>query len=455
MPTKKTYTVGESFNSAGMKMEVTYTDNTTKEITSGFTCSPSGKLNTAGQQKIVVTYGGKSTGFYITVNKAISSVAIAKKPTKQTYTVGESFNSAGLKLKVTYTDGTTEEITSGFTYSPGKLNTVGQQKVIVTYKGKSTGFYVTVNKVVSTVAIKTKPTKTVYNYGDTFNAAGMKLKVTYADNTTEEITSGFTYTPTDKLTTAGQQKIVVSYGGKSTGCYVTVNKVISSVTIKTLPTKRTYTVGESFNSAGLKLKVTYTDNSTEEIASGFTCTPGKLSTVGQQKIVVSYKGKSTGFYVTVEKAASSIAIKTLPTKKVYAEGDAFNPAGMKVKVTYADGTTKEITSGFTCSHGKLNIVGQQKIVVSYGGKSTGFYVTVNKAISSVTIKTLPTKRTYNVGETFNSSGMVLKVAYADGSVREVTSGFTCTPSGKFTAAGQQKITIKYGDKATGFYVTVQ
>ena len=63
MPTKKTYTVGESFNSAGMKMEVTYTDNTTKEITSGFTCTPSGKLNTAGQQKIVVTYGGKSTGF--------------------------------------------------------------------------------------------------------------------------------------------------------------------------------------------------------------------------------------------------------------------------------------------------------------------------------------------------------------------------------------------------------
>ena len=371
-----------------------------------------------------------------------------------TYTVGESFNSAGLKLKVTYTDNTTEEITSGFIYSPGKLNTVGQQKIVVSYGGKSTGFYVTVKKAVSSVAIKTKPTKTVYNYGDTFNAAGMKLKVTYADNTTEEITSGFTYTPTGKLTTAGQQKIVVSYGGKSTGFYVTVNKVISSVTIKTLPTKRTYTVGESFNSAGLKLKVTYTDNSTEEIASGFTCTPGKLSTVGQQKIVVSYKGKSTGFYVTVEKAASSIAIKTMPTKKVYAEGDTFNPAGMKVKVTYADGTTKEITSGFTCSHGKLNIVGQQKIVVSYGGKSTGFYVTVNKAISSVTIKKLPTKRTYSVGESFNSSGMVLKVTYTDNTTAEVTSGFTYTPTGKFTSAGQQKIVVTYGVKSTGFYVTV-
>ena len=233
-----------------------------------------------------------------------------------------------------------------------------------------------------------------------------------------------------------------------------MNKAISSVAIAKKPTKQTYTVGESFNSAGLKLKVTYTDNSTEEIASGFTCTPGKLSTVGQQKIVVSYKGKSTGFYVTVEKAASSIAIKTLPTKKVYAEGDAFNPAGMKVKVTYADGTTKEITSGFTCTPGKLSTVGQQKIVVSYGGKSTGFYVTVNKAISSVTIKILPTKRTYSVGESFNSSGMVLKVTYTDNTTAEVTSGFTYTPTGKFTSAGQQKIVVTYGVKSTGFYVTV-
>ena len=148
MPTKKTYTVGESFAPAGMILKATYDDGTTKEITSGFTHTPTGKLTTAGQQKIVVTYGGKSTGFYVTVNEAsktVSSVTIAKKPTKQTYTVGESFNATGMKLKVTYTDNTTAEITSGFTYTPtGKLTTAGQQKIVVSYGGKSTGFYVTV-----------------------------------------------------------------------------------------------------------------------------------------------------------------------------------------------------------------------------------------------------------------------------------------------------------------------
>ena len=453
-PTKTVYTIGETFSSAGLKLTATYENGTTKEITSGFTCSPSGKLNTAGQQKITVTYQGKTTGFNVTVNKIVSSIAMKKLPTKKVYTVGESFNQSGMIVKVTYTDGTTEKIVKGFTCSPSKLNTVGQQKIVVAYKGKGTGFYVTVKKAVSSVAIQAKPTKTVYNCGDTFNPAGMKLKVTYADNTTEVLTDGFTYSPTGKLTTAGQQKITVTFGGKSVAFNVTVNKVVSVVAVKAMPTKRIYTVGESFNSAGLKLKVTYTDNTTAEIASGFTCTPGKLTTVGQQKIVVSYKGKSTGFYVTVERPASSITIKTLPTKKVYMEGDTFNPAGMKVKVTYADGTVKEITSGFTCSHGKLNIVGQQKIVVSYGGKSTGFYVTVNKAIQSVTIKKLPTKRTYKVGETFSSSGMVLKVTYTDNTTAEVSSGFTCTPSGKLNTKGQQKIVVSYQGKATGFYVTV-
>ena len=305
MPTKKTYTVGESFAPAGMILKTTYDDGTTKEITSGFTYTPTGKLTTAGQQKIVVSYGGKSTGFYVTVNaagKTISSVTIAKKPTKQTYTVGESFNAAGMKLKVTYADNTTAQITSGFTCTPsGKLTTAGQQKIVVTYGGKSTGFYVTVTKAISTVTIAKKPTKQTYTVGESFNSAGMKLKVTYADNTTAEITSGFTCTPSGKLTTVGQQKIVVSYGGKSTGFYVTVTKAISSVTIAKKPNKQTYNVGESFNAAGMKLKVTYNDNTTAEITSGFTCTPsGKLNTAGQQKIVVSYGGKSTGFYVTVE-----------------------------------------------------------------------------------------------------------------------------------------------------------
>ncbi len=144
-PSKTSYTVGESFNASGLRLIVTYSDGSSKEVTSGFTCSPSGKLASPGQQKITVTYGGKSTGFYITVEKNISSVTICKKPAKLTYKVGESFNASGMILTLHYSDGSTQNITQGFTCSPsGKLAKAGQQKIVVSFRGKSTGFYVNV-----------------------------------------------------------------------------------------------------------------------------------------------------------------------------------------------------------------------------------------------------------------------------------------------------------------------
>ena len=74
-----------------------------------------------------------------------SSVVLKNLPAKRTYTVGDSFASAGMRLKVTFTDASYAEITRGFTYSPLRMDKPGSQKVVVTYGGKSTGFYVTVN----------------------------------------------------------------------------------------------------------------------------------------------------------------------------------------------------------------------------------------------------------------------------------------------------------------------
>lgn len=50
------------------------------------------------------------------------------------------------------------------------------------------------------LAVQVAPTKTVYKVGDTFDPAGTTLRVTYSNSTTEDITSGFTYSPTTALT---------------------------------------------------------------------------------------------------------------------------------------------------------------------------------------------------------------------------------------------------------------
>ena len=229
----------------------------------------------------------------------LSSVVIKKKPAKLTYSVGDSLNTSGMTLTLKYTDGTTKDITSGFSCSPAKLTNAGQQKIVVTYGGKSTGYYVDVQKVISSVVIKKKPGKLNYTVGDTLSTSGMTLTLKYDDGTTKDVTSGFSCSPA-KLTNAGQQKIVVTYGSKSTGFYVDVEKVVSSVTIKKKPGKLTYSVGDSLNTSGMTLTVKYTDGTTKDVTSGFSCSPAKLTNAGQQKIVVTYGSKSTGFYVNVQ-----------------------------------------------------------------------------------------------------------------------------------------------------------
>ena len=479
LPAKMTYTVGEKFDFTGMVVKVNYTDGTGRESASGYTYTPSNPMNTAGQQKIVVTYGGKSTGFKVTVNeKTVSSITIKKLPAKMTYTVDEKFDSTGMIVKVNYTDGTSKEITSGYTYTPtGAMNAAGQQKIVVTYGSKSTGFKVTVNdKTVSSITIKKLPKKMTYTVGEKFDSTGMIVKVNYANGTTKEITSGYTYTPTGAMNTVGKQTIAVAYKEsgvtKGTGFKVTVNdKTMSSITIKKLPSKMTYTVGEKFDPTGMIVKVNYSDGTTKEITSGYTNTPtGAMNTAGKQTIAVAYKAngvtKGTGFKVTVnEKTVSSISIKKLPSKMTNTAGEKFDPTGMIVKVNYADGTSREITSGYTYTPtGAMNTVGKQTIAVAYKAngvtKGTGFKVTVNeKTVFSISIKKLPKKMTYTAGEKFDPTGMIVKVNYSDGTSREITSGYTYTPTGAMNTAGKQTIAVAYKEsgvtKGTGFKVTVE
>ena len=79
-----------------------------------------------------------------------------------------------------------------------------------------------------------------------------------------------------------------------------LEKSVSSITIASNPSKTSYYVGESLNTSGLELNVTYSNGSTETISSGFTCSPTTLDTTGTQAITVSYGGKNTSFAVTVD-----------------------------------------------------------------------------------------------------------------------------------------------------------
>lgn len=154
LPAKVEYKVGEKLDLTGIVLKVTKLDGTVEEnVKTGFTYAPMEALNNAGDVTVTVSYGGANTTFVVKVKPAeikAESIAIASKPSKTTYNVGESLDVSGLSIEVTKNDGTKETLTSGFSVSPsGALNTAGTVTVTVTYEGLSATFNVTVNPVVS------------------------------------------------------------------------------------------------------------------------------------------------------------------------------------------------------------------------------------------------------------------------------------------------------------------
>jgi len=305
------------------------------------------------------------------------------------------------------------------------------------------------------ITIKTNPTKMSYYVCDTLNTAGLTLTATKYDNTTQTITSGFTCTPT-ALTTAGTQTITVTFGGKTATFTVTVTAVaLSSIAVNTSPTQTSYYVGDTLNTAGLTLTATNNNGTTQTISSGFTCSPTALTTAGTQTITVTYGGETTTYTVTVTAVAlSSIAVKTSPTQMSYYVGDTLNTAGLTLTAEFNNSITQTTTSGFTCSPTTLTTAGTQTITVTFGGKTTPFYVIVTAlTLDNIAVKTNPAKTSYYVGDTLNTAGLTLTAAYNNSITQTTTSGFTCSPT-KLTTAGTQTITIIYNGKKTTFTVNV-
>lgn len=77
--------------------------------------------------------------------KTVVSVAVNTLPSKLGYNYKETINTSGMSLTVTYSDGSQETVTSGFTVSPKTLNKTGVQEITVTYEGCTDTFDVSVS----------------------------------------------------------------------------------------------------------------------------------------------------------------------------------------------------------------------------------------------------------------------------------------------------------------------
>jgi hypothetical protein len=93
--------------------------------------------------KIVYSYTAPTTTAPAAVT--LSSIAITTKPTKTTYTVGESYSGAGLVVTATYSDKSTKKVTD-YTVSGFNSTKAGTVTITVKFEGKTAKFTVTVKE---------------------------------------------------------------------------------------------------------------------------------------------------------------------------------------------------------------------------------------------------------------------------------------------------------------------
>ena len=311
------------------------------------------------------------------------------------------------------------------------------------------------------LAVTGAPTKTAYDVGEAFDPTGLSVTVTYADNTTEDVTADCTFSPATMA--SGTTEVTITYqraGRTLTATQAVTVRQLSGISVATAPTKTAYYIGETFDASGMVIKATMSDGSTKTV-TGWTYSPTGALTANTTAVTISYTEngvtKTTTQAITI-RTLSSISVTTAPTKTAYKYGEKFSSAGMVITAKYSDNATR-VVSGWTYSPTGALGLSNTTITITYaeGGvsKTCTQAITVSNYLSSIAVTHAPTKTSYFTGETFNSAGMVVTATMADGSKKTVT-GYTCSPT--TMAANTTAVTVSYSEggvtKTTTTPVTV-
>lgn len=266
------------------------------------------------------------------------------------------------------------------------------------------------------IEVTTKPTKTSYLAGDSFNSAGMVVTASYGTGqavlATAEV-SGYSVSPS--VLTDGTTSVTITYseGGETctTTLAVTVTHRLSAIVVTTKPNKLTYEYGDALATAGMVVTASYSDSQTKTV-TGYSCSPTTFSTIGNQVVTVSYTEngvtQTATFNVTVNR--KSVTKPTWKSNLTYT-GSAqsvsstsywnnYNTSYMTIGGTtsatnagtyiatftpgsnyrWADGTTSAINVNWTINKatGSLS-VSPTTVAINGNNYSSGVAVTITRA----------------------------------------------------------------------------
>ena len=335
--------------------------------------------------KVFNMVGGGGGGIKLT------GISILTPPSKTTYTAGETFDPAGMVVQATYSNGATLQAT-GYTYSPSTALTDGTTEVTIVYTeggvSASATQAVTVVHRLESIAVTTQPSKTVYEYGDSFAYAGMVVRASYSDGATANVT-GFSCSPST-LSTVGTQTVTVSYTERSVTKTTTLSVTVERKSLSTVPSQ-----SGSLTYSGSAQSPSWSNyNSTQLTLGGVTSGTNAGSYNATFTPTANYRwsdGTTTAKTVawSIGKAAGSLSIS--PTSMTL----DMNNKTKTITVTRAGDGAISAVSGNTAA-ATVSVSGN---TVTVTGKANGS-ATITVSVAAGTNHTAPSSKTCAVTVSF-------------------------------------------------------
>jgi len=470
LPQKTTYLIGEKPDYKGLVITAKYKDGTTKDVSKGYSAS-SAALETLGTQKVTITYEKQSTTIDFKVNPIeVSSVSV--NPETLTLIAGETKKlSAGIapsnatdkKVSVSSSDSSVVKA-EGLTLTA--LNAGTAKITVKANNGKSAVCTVTVvlpevssvslssSEMYLTAGESRKLTATVLPQ----NAGNKAVTWTSSNTNVASVDSSGNVT----AIATGNAVITVKTGnGKTSSCTVYVSVPVTGVTI---PSQIAMRFGETQQLKATVSPVNASDQTLTWISSNAKAatvdTSGKVTAIASGTAVITVQtnnGKTAACTVTVTTPLESISLPedefTGQVGKTYSITPTFVPSNADDRsftVKVSDSTVLSVKDNkFTA----LKAGTATLTVTTPNGKSDSCKVTILGEAELTLIKK-PSKTTYYIGDSLDTSG--LKLGYTDtaGNYIELTKGFTIS-GGDTSSSGTQTVKVKYNDLSVKFDITVK
>ncbi len=195
------------------------------------------------------------------------------------------------------------------------------------------------------------------------------------------------YATTATYTNGQEVKNLSSTNGEIIELYaVWQKKTVSAISISSPPTKTVYYVGDDLNTSGLKIKVTYTDGTYEDITSGNGLSMSyNMTIVGTRTVSVKLEGKSTTFNITIKAPTITLseATKTIIVDDIVTVTATTDPAGQTVIWSSSDTNVATVVDGVVTAKGEGNATITAKF--TYNGKEYSETCDVTVAADTYTV----------------------------------------------------------------------